>query len=226
MQPRIPEPELMDDAEQASAYAAADFEEPNQRFIDTWFELFGAPTGAMLDIGCGPGDIVLRFARRFPGVLIDGLDGAESMLLHGRQALERAPELAPRVRFLHAMLPAEALSEQGYDAVISNSLLHHLHEPQLLWECVRRVGRPGAPVLVMDLFRPESSRAAAGIVDTYAADEPEVLRRDFYNSLLAAFTVDEVRDQLQSAGLGMLRVSQVSDRHLIVNGRLPMAHAD
>ena len=31
---RIPEPELMDDAEQAKAYAEADFSEPNQRFLE------------------------------------------------------------------------------------------------------------------------------------------------------------------------------------------------
>jgi hypothetical protein len=52
---------------------------------------------------------------------------------------------------------------------------------------------PGAPVLVMDLMRPASPAAAEALVEQYAAGEPEVLRRDFYNSLLAAFEPGEVR---------------------------------
>ena len=62
-------------------------------------------------------------------------------------------------------------------------------------------------------------RQAQHIVDTYAANEPEVLRRDFFASLCAAFTLDEVRDQLEVAGLGHLAVEAISDRHLLVWGR-------
>jgi hypothetical protein len=76
-------------------------------------------------------------------------------------------------------------------------------------------------VLIMDLFRPRDLQAARGIVAQYAADEPEVLQRDFYNSLLAAFEPDEVREQLRAAGLGTLEVRTVSDRHLVVAGYLP-----
>ena len=61
---RIPEPELMDEAEQARAYAQADFAEPNQRFVDCFEAEFPElQQGAVLDLGCGPGDIVLRLAR-------------------------------------------------------------------------------------------------------------------------------------------------------------------
>jgi hypothetical protein len=37
--------------------------------------------------------------------------------------------------------------------------------------------------------------------------------------LCAAFTVDEIRDQLKNAGL-QLAVNVVSDRHLTITGRL------
>ena len=50
----------------------------------------------------------------------------------------------------------------------------------------------------------------------YSRDEPEVLRRDFYNSLLAAYRPEEVREQLDRAGLKRLRVEAVSDRHWLV----------
>jgi hypothetical protein len=49
---------------------------------------------------------------------------------------------------------------------------------------VREAARPGALVLIMDLMRPPSAVWAESLVATYAADAPEVLRRDFRNSLL------------------------------------------
>ena len=55
--------------------------------------------------------------------------------------------------------------------------------------------------------------------DQYAAGEPEVLRRDFFNSLVAAFERGEVRAQLGRAGLGHFTVAEASDRHLLVRGR-------
>jgi hypothetical protein len=85
---------------------------------------------------------------------------------------------------------------------------------------VRRLGKPGAVVLVMDLLRPESPEEAQAIVDRYAADEPAILRRDFYNSLLASFTEDEVAAQLAELNLSRLLIDVPDDRHWIVGGRL------
>ncbi|HXW10693.1 MAG TPA: methyltransferase domain-containing protein, partial [Steroidobacteraceae bacterium] len=78
---RVPEPELMDEAEQARAYALADFAEPNERFVG-YFEAYcaGLSTGAVLDLGCGPGDIVLRLATRHPDLVVHGIDGSAAML--------------------------------------------------------------------------------------------------------------------------------------------------
>jgi SAM-dependent methyltransferase len=219
---RIPEPELMDESEQALAYANADFAEPNQRFVEAFVAEFpGMDRGAVLDLGCGPGDIVLRLAQRLPGLTVHGLDGSAAMLAHGKARLAATPGLQGRVRFVEGLLPGARLPLARYDAVVSNSLLHHLHDPSGLWSSVRAAGAPDAAVLVMDLFRPGSEADAWRIVEQYSASEPEVLKRDFFNSLCAAFTPDEVREQLAAAGLGALRVQTVSDRHLTVSGRLP-----
>ncbi len=221
---RTPEPELMDDLEQARAYAEADFEEPNSLFVEEFTTRFSdwSPAGAILDLGCGPGDIVLRMARAFPDCRVDGVDGSPQMLSFGRAALADSG-LGDRVRFVQGLLPGAELPEPGYDAIISNSLLHHLHQPDVLWRAIRDFGVPCAPVLVMDLMRPETPAMAREIVETYAADEPPVLKTDFYNSLLAAFEIDEVRSQLGKAGLDGLSVEPVSDRHLVAWGRLPAA---
>lgn len=219
---RRPEPELMDEAEQAAAYAQADFAEPNDLFLKL---LRGLHPGNLdgsraLDLGCGPADIVVRFLKTYPQAACDALDGSAAMLEHARQRLEALPGIGRRCRLVRDILPSAKLPRAAYDLVLSNSLLHHLHDPQVLWRTVRETARPGAIVLVMDLMRPASMVWAESLVATYAADAPEVLRRDFRNSLLAAFEPREVVAQLEEAGLTGLDVGVVSDRHLAVFGRI------
>lgn len=212
----------MDEVEQARAYALADFDEPNRRFIESFEATYpDLRTGAVLDLGCGPGDIVLRLATRHPGLVVHGLDGSAAMLHFACERLHEAPALGGRVQFVEGVLPGAALPLVAYDAVISNSLLHHLHEPRHFWRAVREAGRPGAAVLVMDLFRPETEQAAWGIVEQYSGNEPELLKRDFFASLCAAFTPGEICAQLDECGLAGFDVRTVSDRHVLVTGRLP-----
>jgi predicted nucleotidyltransferase len=54
-------------------------------------------------------------------------------------------------------------------------------------------------------------------VHEYAGNEPEILQKDFKNSLKAAFTPEEVVLQLQDIGLDGLKVTVVSDRHIVVS---------
>ena len=67
---RQPEPDLMDEEEQARAYALADFEAPHENFVELFKQRFAGEdiTGDVLDLGCGPADVSIRFARHFPGV--------------------------------------------------------------------------------------------------------------------------------------------------------------
>jgi len=219
---RVPEPELMDDPEQARAYAEADFAEANGLFVRLFRELVGDRpfVGRIVDLGCGPADIPLRLAGVYPDARFDLVDGSEAMLRHARESWAKA-RLLERARMLQASLPPrDPLPASPYDAVLSNSLLHHLHAAKLLWTVIQSSGKPGAPVLVMDLKRPASRAEQEALVRAYAADAPPVLRRDFQNSLAAAFTPEEVRRQLEDAGLARLEVNVVSDRHLVVSGRL------
>jgi ubiquinone/menaquinone biosynthesis C-methylase UbiE len=220
---RQPEPELMLDAEQARAYAEADFAEPHERIADDFLAAFPElpAQGALLDLGCGPGDLTFRLARRLPGWRLHGVDGSPAMLRLARERLSREPAAAGRIRLVTGHIPEVALPESRYDVVFSNSLLHHLPDPTALWRAIRRWTASGGCVFVADLFRPPSREAAAELVERYSANEPAVLKRDFFHSLLAAFTPDEVRRQLTKAGLGHLTVRTVSNRHLTVSGRLP-----
>jgi ubiquinone/menaquinone biosynthesis C-methylase UbiE len=218
---RIIEPELMTDEAQVLAYAQADFAQVNQGFVDRFRVCFPkAEGGTMVDLGCGPGDIPVRFARALPGFTITAVDGSEPMIALARQAV-KAAGVEARVHPRCARLPMLPLPLQSFDAVVSNSLAHHMPDPHLFWNELVRLGKPGAVVLVMDLFRPESPERAREIVEQYSGNEAPVLKEDFFNSLCAAFTLREIRFQVRSRGLGALVCELASDRHWIVWGHLP-----
>jgi SAM-dependent methyltransferase len=220
---RTPEPELMESPEQARAYAAADFSVPHEAFVECFRERFPEFAGGrVVDLGCGTADVTVRFALALPASAVHGVDGSTAMLELGAEHV-RASGLGGRITLQRAHLPVDdAVGELAgpYDATISNSLLHHLDDPMVLWHTVTALTRVGAPVLVMDLRRPSDTDEVEWLVATYAAGEHPVLQADFRASLLAAYTVDEVGEQVDAAGVPFT-VETSGDRHLLVCGSAP-----
>ncbi|MEB3325864.1 MAG: methyltransferase [Cyanobacteriota bacterium] len=230
---RICEPELMDDPHQAQAYAEADFVETDRAFTERILTLVtgcrpGRPIERILDLGCGPGNITFLLGEALPQTPVLGLDGAEAMLALAEERRAKAPDRWAHVHFHQAMLPlvADALATlpdpfaPPYDLIVSNSLLHHLHDPAVLWQAVGQWAGPGALVVVRDLRRPPNPEALQTLVQCHTVGAPAVLRRDFANSLAAAFLPEEVEAQLEGAGLSGFQVVEVADRYLEVRGQL------
>lgn len=218
---RTPEEELMEDAAQAKAYAAADFSKSNQSFVDRFLDL-GQPGAGwkVVDLGCGPAEIPIRLVKAHGGINITAVDGSAAMIALAKKAVASAGKDAhKRIELLEGCIPGLPLAEHSFDAIISNSLLHQLHEPAGLWREVKRLGRSGAVVYCVDLFRPKSEAEAKAIVERTAAREPEILKTDYLNSLLAAFSIEEIQSQLDAEKLN-LTIEKVSDRHIQIFGRL------
>jgi SAM-dependent methyltransferase len=215
---RIPEPEIMDGREQAAAYARADFSSSNQMFVDGLIETYPDRLGSILDIGCGPADVPIRILRAVPSAKVTAVDASLPMVEIGRQAVQEAG-FQDNIEVVLGRLPGIDFGDMGFQTIASKDLLHHLPDPAIFWEEVVKLAAGTAAIYVMDLYRPNSREDAKEIVESVSGNEPEVLKRDFYNSLLAAFTVDEIRDHLESASLP-LNVEKVSERHLLIHGLL------
>src|SRR5207244_13591571 len=87
---RILEPEVMDDAAHALAYARADFAEVNRGFVDRFRTSFPDLAGSrVVDLGCGPGDIPIRLARLLPALAVTAVDAPVPMLGLPRDGLRR-----------------------------------------------------------------------------------------------------------------------------------------
>jgi SAM-dependent methyltransferase len=240
---RITEEELMDDPAQALAYTRADFSATHGARVGMFRSVLKHLNldGAVLDLGCGSGDVLLRFARAYPQARFLGVDGARSMLQLAQRAIDADATLRDRVQLQYGILPDCALPAERWQLIMSHSLLHQLHEPQVLWRTIAACGDAGSgrggdgtggavsagtahggrcAVFVADLRRPDSEQAARELVRASSGDEPEILQRDFYNSLCAAFEPYEVRAQLAAAGLGQLEVNTHAPFHLSVSGVL------
>src|SRR4029079_17548867 len=84
-----------------------------------------------------------------------------------------------------------------------------------LWRTAVLCAKPGAPVLMIDLLRPSDHDTAVRLVNENAKDAPAVLQRDFTASLHAAYTVDEVRQQLRDANVTQFQIDQVDELHFV-----------
>lgn len=213
----------MDDPQQVATYADCCLDNAYWLFIQCFRRFFPdlVPHEAILDLGCGPAAIPLRLARLFPHCEIHGVEGARHMLAYAKKTVQREG-LEKQVRLFHGILPDNfPLARERYEVVISNSFLHHLADPMVLWQAILKYSLPHAAILIIDLVRPASEEAAELVADKYLPGAPSLLRQDMLLSLHAAYTLAEVAAQLQNAKLSEnLKLTMASPCQFAVYGYL------
>jgi ubiquinone/menaquinone biosynthesis C-methylase UbiE len=212
MLPRELEPEVMDAPSEARDYDAMDHAAVNRQFVADFLREGLTGLQRVLDVGTGTARIPIELCMQHANCTVVGNDAAASMLQIGG-AHVTAAGLSERIE-LH-LGDAKALSypDGAFDSVISNSLIHHLAEPQLALLEMVRVLHPGGRLFVRDLVRPSTREAVEHLVASHAADEPPANQQLLRQSLLAALTLDEMRAMARQAGLPADSVQLTSDRH-------------
>lgn len=209
---RILEPEYMDTPEETEGYDAMDHTAANRSFVD---DLFAVRTDQrrFLDLGTGPGHIPILVAQEHPEVHVVGVDAAETMLELARKKVAAAG-LSERIELQNADVKSMPIADGAFDAVFSNTILHHIPEPI---EFLREAWRVCDGLLfIRDLFRPETEDEAWQLVNLHAEGANDQQRRLFYDSLHAALTLDEARETVAAAGMAHAAVEMTSDRHYTI----------
>src|SRR5258706_16102810 len=82
----------MDAEDQAEAYAKADYTSAHDLYPKLFAEKFPRRPGKalVLDLGCGPCDVTIRFAKANPGYTFHAVDGSAAMLRQAKRACARA----------------------------------------------------------------------------------------------------------------------------------------
>jgi len=89
-----------------------------------------------------------------------------------------------------------AFADHSFDAVVSTLSLHHLPTTDMLRQTfaeAARVLKPGGGVYITDFSRMKVRSSIEYFAYQYVDRQPTLFTQDYLNSLLAAFTLDELR---------------------------------
>jgi ubiquinone/menaquinone biosynthesis C-methylase UbiE len=215
---RILEPEVMDSVAEAEDYNAMDHSQVNRVFVDDFLAALPkaenppARPRRIFDAGTGTAQIPIELLRRGIEADITAADLAEHMLVVARRNLAAAG-LESAVRLVRCDCKWLDQPDASYDAVMSNSIVHHIPTPRdVLRECWR-LTRPGGILFVRDLMRPDSQAVLDQLVQIYAATANAHGQQMFRDSLHAALTLEAVRELCPSLGMPPAAARATSDRH-------------
>jgi len=146
----------------------------------------GSRRAIILDLGCGPGDLVVAMSQRLRDARIIGLDLSPSMLLWaGRHATTDG-----RLRFIVADAAALPFGDASVDLVVSTLSLHHWPEPADVFAEIARVLRPGGVALIYDLglltFGPSEM---ADIANGAGLEPADIVRERLDGGIVSRFFV-------------------------------------
>ncbi len=191
---RVPEPEAMEDSAEVEAYACA----AAQRHLARLDEQVARRAAALfrggrlaLDLGCGPARIAIAVAGMGPGLFMIGVDLSLPMLRQARACI-RQDGVRERLALVCASATALPFRDRCFDRVMSNSLLHHLAQPEQAMREIVRVAASDAVVFLRDLRRP--CRLLMPLhLRLFGRHYQGVMRRLFDASVRAAYTPSELR---------------------------------
>lgn len=150
------------------------------------------PGHRVLEIGCGPGGLVLRAQRMHPDAEVVGLDPDPLALTRARRKAGRA---GLSVRFDQGKAGELPYPDESFDRVLSSFMFHHLDdgEKRRALAEVRRVLRPGGQLHLVDVAGHHHGRFG---------------RRMQRSEFLRDNAGDGIPDRMRAAGLTEVRTGE------------------
>lgn len=198
---RIPEPTLvMGDPEQVKSYRSAGLENavmaPVYLFHCAQVCDVIKPGDIVLDLACGPANQLGQIARINPEVQFKGIDLSQEMLLQAASLIKE--KNLTNIELVHGSISELSMFEENsIDAVYSTMAIHHLSDSDSLnkmFQEINRVLKPGGGVYLVDFGRLKCEKSIKYFANQYADRQPELFTLDYLNSLRAAFTVRDFRE--------------------------------
>lgn len=215
----------MDDLGEVEAYSFAAAQAYLNKIDDTFVAhvlrlVNRRERGRALDIGCGPGQIVIKLARSLTRWKFVAVDRSSHMIAEAVANLAAGgPELAGRLEFQIADASALPYPDATFDLVTCNSVLHHMAEPERLLAEIGRLVKPRGAVLLRDLRRP--NRLVHGWhVRRHGRYYAGKMRELYEASVRAAYIAPELQNLLQSSHLTGVRVFSQPSTHIGVERSL------
>jgi ubiquinone/menaquinone biosynthesis C-methylase UbiE len=118
--------------------------------------------GALLDVGAGPGWLLIRLHAKCPAMRLAGVDISSAMIAQARKNIA-ASDAAGHVEMQVGSAAKIPFADAGFDLVVSSISAHHWRDAAGALNEIHRVLRPGGRALIYDLVKvlpPEVRREA------------------------------------------------------------------
>jgi len=192
-----------------------------ESFADAFLAALGPPSSLdttirVLDVGVGRARIPIAICALRPDIQIRGVDLRAAILRRAREEIERAG-LTGTIRVQPADACALPHADGSFDAVISNSLVHHLPRRRDALSEMFRVLRPGGLLFVRDsLPQPDAAMINRTLLHIAGDRGHRIDRARLPNPLSLA----DARQQAAEAGIPRGWVRRCGLRHWLLSGRL------
>jgi SAM-dependent methyltransferase len=186
---RIPEPELMENPAQCEFYNQEFEDDPDclTRFIATYEKYVGIRDGTVIDLGSGTCNFIVELCRVYPKLNVVCYEASDAMISLAKQNIANS-DFENRI----TIIKDNFFNASGkFDVVIANRVLHHVNDTENFWILASRLSNN---LLVCDLERPPE-------LNYIDPKFPE----DLKNSFMAAYTIDEVDEQIKNYNCTVLR---------------------
>ena len=108
--------------------------------------------GALLDVGAGPGWLLIRLHAKCPAMRLVGMDISSAMIVQARKNVA-ASDAAGRIEMQVGSAEKLPFADASFDLIVSSGSAHHWKDAAGGLNEMHRVLRPGGRVLIYDLVK-------------------------------------------------------------------------
>ena len=164
----------------------------------------GISRGTALEIGPGPGYLGLEWLRKTQNTRLSAVEISEDMIRISERN-SRDYGLEERTDYVSGAAEHMPFADKLFDAVFTNGSMHEWSDPVQVFKEIHRVLVQEGRFFISDLRRDVSFPFKWFM---YSLSKPREIRPGFLTSVRAAYTRDEARELVRTAGFRETEVSQ------------------
>ena len=211
---RVVEPQIMS-KEENIYYAKLDFNALHGWFFTYLANEIPSKTKKLIDLGSGPGDTLIEISRHISQkIKLIGIDASETMTTIANKKIKEAN--LTNIEFIKENISNITTK---YDVVISKLTLHHFENPNIFWQAVKSCSKKGTFVYIMDLHRPSKETLEQILEDAKETHKHEILIQELKQSLISAFTLEELELQIKENNLN-LDIKKINKKYVVISGMI------
>lgn len=146
----------------------------------------------ILDVGTGPANIPIQFARKVSSARIIAIDLSQNMLKKARSNIEEA-RLDNCIILICADAERLPFKDESFQIVLCHSTIHHLSNPLLAINEILRVVKKGSRFIIRDLRRPPSVILELYVL-IFGLPYDWLMKKMYRESLKAGYTYKEMKE--------------------------------